>query len=235
MGGGMRHAMVQIIQVQPDQGLTNVTLALVIVTGVMALATVFLGIQTWRSVRKSADGVREATRLADSSERQIPLLENELRLVERQVAVVERQLALQESSAGSAERRAFPVLEAESNELSDDTVRGKVYYRGGEGNAEDVEVWVWFRGRRYRGAVGTVFPTPGSADFTALPVSDVSAESQIPGWALTRGPRVDAVSWRSGAEGAWWAQRYDDRSRKVGLPDRGEWWMKGIQRPTAAG
>jgi hypothetical protein len=192
--------MVDVIQVQPDQGLTNVTIALVIVTGVMALATVFLGIQTWRSVRKSADGVREATRLADSSERQIPLIENELRLIERQVAAVERQLALQESSAGAAERRAFPVLEAEATELANDTVKGKVYYRGGEAAAEDVEVSVWFRARRYHGAVGSVFPTPGSADFSALPVTDVSAESQIPGWALTRGPRVDAVSWRSGVE-----------------------------------
>lgn len=202
----------------------------------MAAATVGLGIQTWRSVRKAGEAVHEAARLAAASERQIPLFENELRLVERQVAAMERQLALQESSADAARRRSFPVLEVEATELSEQSVKGNVYYRGGEDPAEDIEVWMWFRGGRYRANVGSILPTPGSVGFTATRVTDPDpAGVRIPGWALTRGYRVDAVSWKSGIRGEWWAQRLDEQGRNRGLPDRGEWWVDGAQRPTSVG
>jgi hypothetical protein len=208
----------------------------VAVTGLLATATVWLGIQTWRAVRESAKGVREATRLADASERQLFLLEDQLRLVERQVAATERQLTLQESNAGQTQRRAFPVREVEATELATDVVKGKVYYCGAEDPAEDIDVVIWFRGGRYAGKVATMYPTPGVADFIVHRVQDPEAtHGHLPGWALTRGPRVDGVLWRNGIRGEWWAQRYDDNNRPLGLPDRGEWWVEGVQRPGILG
>lgn len=225
-----------LVQADSAAGLTNATFALVGVTGLLAVATVWLGFQTRSSVKKSADGVREAIRLADASERQLPLLANQLRLVERQVAATERQLALQESASGVAQRRAFPVLEVEATELSSDLVKGKVYYRGGEDGAEEIEVAIWFRGGIYRGQVASLRPSPGSADFMATRrLEPDTTDGHIPGWAVSRGTRVDAISWRSGIRGEWWAQRYDDGNRQVGMPDRGEWWVEGVQRPGLLG
>jgi hypothetical protein len=219
-------------QSSSDQALTNLTLALVIVTGVMAVATVWLGIQTWRSVREATKSVEEARRLADATERQITLVENELRLVERQVSAMERQLALQERAEDVARRRAFPILEAEATELAEQEVKGQVHYLSGKDAAEDIEVHIWFRSHHYRAQIGTLLPTPGKAGFTAIRQGDLDpAEASVPGWALTRGSRVDAVSWRSGAQGEWWAQRYDAEGRRVGMPDHGDWLKPGIQTP----
>jgi len=221
---------------------SGVTAGATVVLGVLAaVATIANALLVRASVKQGVATEKAAQAAQDAvvvQQQQVALARDELRLVERQVAAMERQVELQESESTRRARQAFPQLEVESSELATDEVRGKVRYIHGEDAADAVEVWIWFRGRQYVARIGQVLATPTGTDFRATPpVEPVTPEAKrIPDWVLTRGPRVDAVSWLGkGVMGAWWAQRFDEHNNPIGFPERGEWERPGFQRVGDAG
>ena len=217
-------------------------------SGVTAGATVALGflaavsiVANWRLIRtavRQSAATEQAARAAKAGiamqEQQLALARDELLLFQRQVAVMERTAALQETDEARRAGEAFPLLELDTQQLSATEITGKVRYVHGTVPADAVEVRIWYDGRQYLARVGQVVANPTGTEFRAVPADATQLDTdsaRLPGWVMTRGHRVDAVSWvGSRTTGRWWAQRFSEQNLRLGLPDSGEWDLPGATR-----
>lgn len=175
-----------VINVPPDTTLQQLTLALVIVTGILALATFGLAIAGIWQARSTAVGVH--------------LQRHEMAAVERQLNLVDRQVALAEEQAQAAREAARPKLRAEMTSVGQLYVNGVVNYLHGTDPAEEIEVWI--RGEPREGAtwglyfaqVGFMVPVDRQREFMASPATD-QQQDRLPFLDFLDGNLGGATSW----------------------------------------